>query len=411
MKSKSNTWLKIFEFVIFLDLLNGAYAWFFWDIKASYLNLIFSILSFCYVKRNNIILGKRMNINIAFLLFYISTFITVDKREFTEMVSPIFLLFPLYTLAYDTENVNIILHKCLKWIAIILVPSILLHVLFLLTTFPPSFIIINESVPGSYVYYNYFFLIKNIVLENYQLRFCSIFLEPGYAGTLFVYLLYLSKFDFKKRYNLIILIALILTLSLAGYITFIISYIIYKLQCRQSIRKIIYVFIAFSCIYFIAINYQNGENVLNRNIISRLQYDEEKGVSGNNRVSTLTDIYLEKYLGDGTILMGIGNSGMARINGTQKDASFNDQIRGAGYKIYLIQYGLIRLLIVFLAYILLLKGTNLKYCVGLFCVFCITFIQAAYPMSTSWLIPFIFAVTINKQRKYENRNHYISQSA
>ena len=63
-----------------------------------------------------------------------------------------------------------------------------LHVIFLATGFPAINPIENEA-SNNYQFYNYIFLVHNYVMENYQIRFCSVFLEPGYAGTLFVFLL------------------------------------------------------------------------------------------------------------------------------------------------------------------------------------------------------------------------------
>lgn len=55
------------------------------------------------------------------------------------------------------------------------------------------------------------------------------------------------------------------------------------------------------------ISYNGGRNVLNEKILSRLQYDEDKGISGNNRTSHLADAYFEQYTNNGQILFGVGN--------------------------------------------------------------------------------------------------------
>lgn len=38
-----------------------------------------------------------------------------------------------------------------------------------------------------------------------------------------------------------------------------------------------------------------------------MQYDEDKGISGNNRTSHLADAYFEQYTNNGQILFGVGN--------------------------------------------------------------------------------------------------------
>ena len=42
---KKVKYLGLFEIVVFLDMIYGAYPWFFWNIKPLYINVIFSVLS------------------------------------------------------------------------------------------------------------------------------------------------------------------------------------------------------------------------------------------------------------------------------------------------------------------------------------------------------------------------------
>ena len=334
---KKNKLLWLFELVIFLDMINGAYPWFFWNVKASYLNLLFAVISILYLKINGIKL-QMSNYGVGLLLLFASTFFNVNSASVSERISQLLFFVPIWVLTCDVRNSQRIFTMMAKWLSILLVPSIILHLLFLAIGFPPSVIIINENVPDNYVYFNYFFLIKNIVMEDYQIRFCSIFLEPGYIGTLLSFLLYVGKFDFKKRYNLILLVALILTISLAGFVISAMGWVFIKLQEGKSIKRLFYILAVLGCIYWGGISYNGGRNVLNENILSRLQYDEDKGISGNNRTSHLADAYFEQYTNNGQILFGVGNQTIRKINGgSAKGASFNDQIRGAGYKIFFMQ--------------------------------------------------------------------------
>ena len=245
-------------------------------------------------------------------------------------------------------------------------------------------------------------------MEDSQIRFCSIFLEPGYIGTLLSFLLYVGKFDFKKRYNLILLVALVLTLSLAGFVVSAMGWVFIKLQEGKSIKRLFYILAVLGSIYWGGISYNGGRNVLNEKILSRLQYDEDKGISGNNRTSHLADAYFEQYTNNGQILFGVGNQTIRKINGgSAKGASFNDQIRGAGYKIFFMRNGIVQALIILIGYMYIMRKSNRKYSVCFLLLIIITFIQASYPLSSSWLIPFVFGCLLNK-KKYENRNTDIS---
>lgn len=60
----------------------------------------------------------------------------------------------------DKDNGEEIYSTIAKWLSYLLVPSILLHLVFQVIGFPLSTIIINKNVPDSYVFFNYFILLK-----------------------------------------------------------------------------------------------------------------------------------------------------------------------------------------------------------------------------------------------------------
>lgn len=396
--------LGIFELVVFLDMLNGAYPWFFWNIKTGYLSLLFSVISIIYLKINGIKFNLGSNYGLGLLLLYVSTFFSVDHIAISERFSRLLFFIPILALASDVQNAPKIFSTIAKWFSLLLIPSMLLHVLFLIVGFPPSTIIVNETIPDNYVYFNYILLIKNIVMPDYQIRFCSIFLEPGYLGTLLSFLLYVGRFDFRKWYNIVLLCALILTLSLAGYVISALGWSFIRLQGGKSIKQLVKIVIALGVIYYGGISYNGGNNTFNENILSRLEYDEERGVSGNNRTSHMANAFFEECVNNGNLLLGVGGQKIKELNGrTTKGASFNNQIRGAGYMMFFITNGIIQAIIILLGYIVILKKSESKYSLCFLLLIIITFVQAAYPLSSSWLIPFVLGCLIN-QHNNENRN-------
>lgn len=245
-------------------------------------------------------------------------------------------------------------------------------------------------------------------MSDYQIRFCSIFLEPGYLGTMLSYLLYVGRFDFKKKYNVVFLFALILTLSLAGFVIAALAWILIKLQEGKSIKRLVQIICVLGIVYYGGINYNGGNNILNEQILSRLQYDKDKGISGNNRASHMAEAYFDYYMQTGEILFGVGQRQVRKINGGgAAGVDFNDQIRGAGYMIFFITNGIIEAVIIFFGYLMFVRKTDRKYGYGFLLLIVITFVQAAYPLSPSWLIPFIFGCVLNS-KKHENRHTYIS---
>ena len=110
------------------------------------------------------------------------------------------------------------------------------------------------------------------------LRFNGPFIEPGDLGCTAAFMLMAARFDFKRYDKLIwILIALIVSMSLAGYLLTIIAYFFVLFsQKRISKMTMIVTIMCFLGIYYLGSYYNGGDNVFNEAILSRLQSDEEK---------------------------------------------------------------------------------------------------------------------------------------
>ena len=154
---------------------------------------------------------------------------------------------------------------------------------------------------------------KNIVTPD-SIRFCSVFLEPGYLGTMLSFLLYVGRFNFEKKYNIVFLVALILTLSLAGFVIAALGWTLVKIQEGKSVKRLLQIVCVLGFIYYFGINYNGGNNIFNNQILSRLQYDKENGISGNNRTSHMTDDYFDYYMQNGDILLGVGKQEVRIFN-------------------------------------------------------------------------------------------------
>lgn len=395
--------LFLFGISILLMLFDGAHAWFLWGIDFKiliYINLAISILFALkhkqkWLKFNNVTIG---------CLFLAATM--VYNRVNYSLLGIILALgyvTPLYLLAScSNEHQRYILNLCLKVLCLILVPSMILHVIFLVVGFP-QINPIQNSASENYLFYNYFFLIHNYVMDNYQIRFCSIFLEPGYAATLFVFLLYANGMNIKNKYNKILTLALALTLSLAGYVVYALAWAFTALCNGVIKRKYIITLLIFIGSYFIAINYNQGDNILNNYIFSRLEINDEGKLEGNNRNTFVADDYFDFLTSNGEIWTGIGDAGVGFINGGKGDynTGSSTQILGAGYVIYFIKYGIISALMALLGYLFLgLKG-NKRYNFFFIVLIGLTFWQASYPLSGSWLIPYIFGVYLGGKKENE----------
>lgn len=390
--------LIIFATSILLLLFNGAHAWFLWQVDDKifmYVNLFIAIW-FMMTHKQKWIRFDFLTIGFAFLaatLYY-----NRANYNFFGLIYAVGYIIPFYALARSSILVQkYVLNFILKILCFILIPSMILHVIFLATGFPAINPIENEA-SNNYQFYNYIFLVHNYVMENYQIRFCSIFLEPGYAGTLFVFLLYANGMVFKgNRENKILTLALLFTLSLAGYVTFIIAWIFTALQKGFLKAKYIGVLLAIVGSYFFSINYNGGDNVIYENIFSRLETDDSGQLKGNNRNSGTADDYFDFLFTNGQIWTGIGDSGVNMVNGGKGDYETGNQtqILGAGYVIYIIRYGIISCILCFIGYLLIGMKNDIRFNILFLILIVLTFWQASYPLSGSWLIPYILGVALN----------------
>lgn len=309
----SSKFIKLFAFAVFLEMISGAYPWFFWGINTNYLFVLCTIISLLYVRKNKLKLNILSNYGLGFALLFMGTLLNVNSYSINERVYQICSFIPMLVIVSDKDNGEEIYSTIAKWLSYLLVPSILLHLVFQVIGFPLSTIIINKNVPDSYVFFNYFILLKNIVTPD-SIRFCSVFLEPGYLGTMLSFLLYVGRFNFEKKYNIVFLVALILTLSLAGFVIAALGWTLVKIQEGKSVKRLLQIVCVLGFIYYFGINYNGGNNIFNNQILSRLQYDKENGISGNNRTSHMTDDYFDYYMQNGDILLGVGKQEVRIFN-------------------------------------------------------------------------------------------------
>lgn len=194
----------LFKLVILFCILEGAQAWFFWNYRFTlYFNVIMSFISIIYfIKRINV-----KNYNIAFLLCILDLFFvafSVTDRSLNGIIGAVIPFFPFCILLgcnYETIKQHFIF--CQKFLSYLFVPSILLHLVLTFIDIKPISILTNDA-STLYTYSNYILLVKNFQL--YEYRFCSIFLEPGYLGTLCAFMLFADNYNWDKKSNKIILV-------------------------------------------------------------------------------------------------------------------------------------------------------------------------------------------------------------
>lgn len=247
-----------------------------------------------------------------------------------------FIFFSIFKLDtnYLRRLVNII---CISMGALLLI-SIPAFILYLIGFPLPSSSIAFEDMLYSYQNY-YLFLIDDRVLFEIVPRFHSVFLEPGHLGTATTFLLLTQIGQWKKWYNIILIVATLITFSLAAYVLFImVLFASAWVQHKQVIVKILGLFIFLIVVGISAFFYKQGDNVLFMRIVERLEMNDGK-LSGDNRVTGEFEAVYEDFTKSNDIWTGREYKA--------EDFGFGN----SGYRVFFYDNGLICIFFVILFYL------------------------------------------------------------
>ena len=379
----------IYIISIFILLCKDSFAYFTWnwDYYPGYKQLLlygsFSLIAFVYKRTNKIRIKITGSLLGAIAFFLLGTLI--PTYSIGGLMLYVVRSYPLLILLSDEDNTVKNLRIITELMGLLLIPGIIVWVANLKLQLPAP-IIQHPNESDNYLFFNY---IVNIGLINDSrfgfIRFQSVFLEPGYLGVLLSFLLYANKYRIKRWYNMVCLIGLLFSFSLAGYIITGVGVI---LSSSTSNKTVVGSFIvsSFLVIVFVLMgrSINNGDNIINNVILSRIS--GANVVEDNNRFGGNIDYVFNQSFSNGKILFG--DPSQLEISGD-----------GAGYKVFLIIHGIIGTLFSFLLYLcLLVYNKQTKYGYGFLFIICITFLQASYPYSCSWLIPYILGLTNNGVR-------------
>lgn len=289
----------------------------------------------------------------------------------------------LFLLQLPYEYLKDLLQFCTKWLAILLIPALLLYWALLFIDLPKF----GQFVHPNYMPFdNYIFYIKTTWDNGIFVRFNAFFLEPGHLALLCTFLMIANKYRFKKcKWLIVLAVAVVFSFSLAGYLLATLGFILLKIN---SIGKALLALVAVIAVAIAAVNFLEDDTAVYELIVSRLEYDESKGIKGNNRVDSNTDYVFDKTLHKGKTLTGVSQT------------TNMDLVAGAGYKIFIIRYGLIGALLSLALYIALIPSSpDWRYTLIFLLILILCFMQRAYPEWYSWLFPYISGIYLAKGEK------------
>lgn len=255
---------------------------------------------------------------------------------------------------------------------------------------------------NQYYFYNYGYIYLNVI--RYEGAFSGFSIEPGYFSRLLVCLLLINEFDFKKKRNLLYTVALLCTLSLGGYLLAIIGFLLQRvLKERRITREIM---IVLSVVVFVALVvigaffYKNGNNILMDEIISRMAYDDEFGIVGNNRENLTAKPIIDEIFYSDKVWFGIGNE---RWHNLFKITDFD----ACSWRMYVIRFGAVYTIMFWLCSILFLFRLKLRVVLPFFIIYWLDFIQHGLVV-TEMLYIIIIYMEINKKVSYSPNKLFVN---
>lgn len=338
IQKKDLVWF-LFVCGVFISFYASLYPWFLWPISTTFMILaslfIVPAMALDRTLANPIFTRKDFIIPTLcyFILAYYIAF--TNANSLNAYISSIFNTVIFYSLFKVSpmmlKKISVLLAKSM---GIILVPSILFFLLYLLGYPLPSYDLQFGDNFYSFTNY-YFFLLDDRQLFAFIPRFQSIFLEPTYLGSTAAVLLMTQRGEWKKWYNIAMIISILISFSLAGYVYFtVIIFLNLWTKGKKILKNII---IAVSVIALFTIGsffYNNGDNLVHDLIMLRLEI-EDGGLAGDNRVTDTFEADFENFLGSSDIIFG---------------RDFDNEFGNSGYKVIIYDLGIVGFILYFIFY-------------------------------------------------------------
>lgn len=411
MRNNKVDWLtKLYAFVVTLYMFRVYEVIWLYSISASLLALvtISVILARIFLLANKgrvrFWVGSLVPIMLLMLYCYYSMVVTHSHDKFSFVTYSTLFLSMASVIMLSLEEKKYLLKVITLFFVVVLVVSIPYWLLFLSGANLPHSAPIEHS-NGYHIYYNYYLFRVSAYAFTFP-RFSSVFLEPGQLATPCVFLFFLNAmenkvFSFK---NIVLLIAILFSLSLIGYGLLLVSLVFIAWSRGSNYRYVFTVFALLVIGGFYRIFSSNEDSSVNTLILDRLEYDEEKGIAGNNRTARIFDLNYQSFLQSDERYFGIHH----RLK-TGNDWSNNS----SGYKKFIVHHGLVGFAI-FLLYILSLYWFNRNERSFVFLIMLLTafFIRNLLqnPMWMSIAIIGLYTLKNNRRLESETNNKVFNSS-
>jgi len=361
--------------------IGSLHPWFMWSLGYMYVILpallIFLALFLSHTMQNPVFDNKNWILPTFALLFLMIYYNIVQQSNINAYIAISFnllLFLSLFRINRDMlDKLMTFIAKTMAWLMLF---SIFFFFLYLMGFPLPSNHADFNDMQYSYTNY-YFFLLDDRSLFSIVPRFHSVFLEPSHLGVTTTLILMTQYGKWKKWYNVVLIVATLMTFSLEAYVLFAILIFtnLWVLGKKIFFKSIIAITLVASVV-IISFYYNNGDNMINNLILLRLEVEDGE-LAGNNRVGISFDKEYENFSNSSDIIFGRAQS-----------YDFSNE-GNSGYKVYLYFYGLVGLFILILLHIFsVLDAKQYRLVVSAFIFIILDFIVRAYPLWYSVFVPF-----------------------
>lgn len=372
-------------FLLMCSLYNLSFTWNIhravWSGMASFFSLTYMMSNRNSFKANR----KKQIISFLLVIWYIYA-TSLSPNVLGAFVLNITTFIPIYSIVYSSIAIK---KEMLRFMglatSLILALSLVGWFLYLIgVDLPHTYDYNFDDGYHSYVYY-YVFLVVDRVSDILP-RFTGMFIEPRQMASVCVLLILSYKIGNLPKWSLlIIVISLILSFSLAGWIAIVLGFFCSAIvsASTKTIISLSILSVFLIGLYFYAQKEQ--KSVLNTYIFSRLVPDEEKGIVGNNRTHNDFDIQYDMFVKSPDAMLGISKE-LSKGN--------NWTIGNAGHKVFIVHYGIMGFILMsimlFAYYRSYMEAHSLIYLLTYYLLGCIR----SFFVTPYWLILFILSIPL-----------------
>ncbi len=340
-------------------------------------------------------LSKRLPVAIVILVVYGLLYCQPGRiLPYTSFVSFFTKIVPLLLVVlFDPDEQKLFLRYFITTFAVIICvsfPFYLCHI-FGFNLLPSTYL--RHPNPFYTVFDNYKLFVIMSDLGVFT-RFSSIYAEPGHLGMISALLMYVTGYNVKHWRTDALGIAVIASFSLAGYVLMVLGFFLHMIATSRNMTLIVARFAGLLVVMvagYLYIENQASNSHLAQAIVNRLEFDKDKGISGNNRNTDKFESMYKQFLKSDDVWLGENGDRVGKLlYGTENSS----------YKIAIIQNGYVCLALLFLFALAMVMAYPSRLGWGMLLLIVISFWQRPYFLWGSQCFTYVSALTLFYYRRF-----------